>query len=94
MVHVRLKRAFVAGLDVGDAFADRNHFKSELMTGSARISEERKFSEVARKVGATNAHSMSAHNSLTGCGIFLVRAINDGDFFRFGEFDSLHKNSE
>ncbi len=47
IVKIRFERAFVAGLDVGDAFADGYDFEPEFMAGGARVGEERKFSEVA-----------------------------------------------
>jgi hypothetical protein len=60
------------------------------MTGCAGVSEEREFSEVAGEICATDTHAVGANNGFAGGGVFLVRAVDDSDFLRFGEFDGVH----
>ncbi len=91
IVEVRFERAFIAGFYVDDAFANGNDFQAKLMTGSTGIGEEREFTEVAGEIGATDTHAVGADDSFTGCWVFLVRTIDDGDEFWFGEFDGVHK---
>ncbi len=33
---------------------------------------------------------MGAHNGLAGSGVQFVGAVDDGNEFRFGEFDGVH----
>ncbi len=94
IVDVGLERAFVTGLDVGDAFTDGDHFESEFVTRGAGVGEEGKFAEVAGEVGATDAHAMGADQCLSGAWCFGIRDVNGGDFFNVGEFDGKHWNGE
>ncbi len=94
IVDVGFKGAFVAGLDVGDAFADGDDFESEFVSRGAGVGEEREFSEVTGEIGAADAHAMGANEGLTGAGCGGIGKVDGGDFFNVGEFDGVGHGGE
>src|SRR5262249_17965538 len=65
-IDVRLHRAALAGANIGHAGADIEHLHAELVSGDARITEERHLAEVAADVRAADAHLVHPHQRLTG----------------------------
>jgi len=95
VVEVGLERALIAGFEVGDSIADRDHFESEFVSRSAGVGEEGEFTKVAREVGAADSHTMGADEGFTGSGGFDIRNVDGGDFLNVGEFDGVrHGNGQ
>ena len=79
IVHVRFDATAVANFDIRYAVTDFYNFHTQFMAGRARKLKERKFTQISRRVSATDANAMDLHFGIAGTGRSRSIHFNNSD---------------
>src|SRR5207247_10757 len=89
-VDVGLDGAMIAGLDIGDIGADVDYFDSQLMSGNARVAEERHLAEIAAEIGAADTDAMHTHERFAAPWRRRFWNVDLAKLLRLFELDCFH----